>query len=80
MNLNNLHELINRYEENFDMVNNKRGSIFIEASMVMPLTCLIAVPFAIKGINYLLDNHLKNIINDKNIFVNTKKTKKVNLL
>ena len=32
---------------------------------VVPLTCLIAVPFAIKGINYLLDNHLKNIINDK---------------
>lgn len=32
---------------------------------VIPLSCLIAVPVAIKGINYLLDNHLTNIINDK---------------
>ncbi len=32
---------------------------------VVPLTCLIAVPFAIKGINYLLDNHLQTIINNK---------------
>lgn len=32
---------------------------------VIPLSCLIAVPVAIKGINYLLDNHLTNIINNK---------------
>lgn len=32
---------------------------------VVPLTCLIAIPFVIKGINYLLDNHLQVIINNK---------------
>ena len=32
---------------------------------VIPLSCLIAVPVVIKGINYLLDNHLTNIINNK---------------
>ena len=32
---------------------------------VVPLTCLIAVPVTIKGINYLLDNHLQVIINNK---------------
>lgn len=32
------------------MVNNKRGSIFIEASMVMPLTCLIVIGIIILSI------------------------------
>ena len=32
------------------MVNNKRGSIFIEASMVVPLTCLIVIGIIILSI------------------------------
>ena len=32
---------------------------------VVPLTCFIAIPFVLKGIDYLLDNYLQVIINNK---------------